>query len=146
MIGSVTIAGREVAVTLPRMAWRLRVMGACGTLGEKPSTVDFAALCCAAIGLCWSGPGAPLSRFELLGRDPIRYGEAVLEELMASGVPLADVFEPGRLLIDQIVASMPREEAVEAAAGPSGVTKGAPTPSSSPSASSGSVTPSTSTG
>lgn len=143
---SVTLAGKEIATALPRMAWRLRVLEACRTVGEKPSTLDFAALCCAAIGLCWTGPGAPLARFELHGRDPIRYGEAVLDELLAAAVPLVAVFEPGRALIDQIVASMPREEAVEAAAHPSGVTMGAPTPSSSPSASPGSVTPSTSTG
>lgn len=132
-------------MALPRMATRYRLIRAWASLGKSPDGVDVVALCAAAIGLCWDGPGGPALTLESRGRDVIRYGEDVLEWLLVHGRTVGAIVAEGRPLLDQIAESLPREGAVQAAADPSEGTVASSTLSSSASASSGSEIPSTST-
>lgn len=134
-------------MALPRMATRYRLLRAFAGLGDAPDGVDVLALCSAAIGLCWDGPGGPPVTLEQHRRDVLRYGEDVLDWLVTQQRrTVAQIVAEGRPLLDAVAESLPREEAVQAAADPSEGTGGTSTSSSSASASSGSEIPSTSTG
>ena len=70
----------------------------------------------AALGACW---GAKPLKATLAGckYDMLAYGGAVVDELVALGVPESDVSAAGSKAVDIIVASLPREEEVATAEG-----------------------------
>jgi len=143
------LGGHEITLELPRMAVRYRLLGAWSSLGTSPSGIDAAMVCSAAIGLCWSGRNGPPTRLEEHRRDVVAYGEAVFEWLLGQGVPFGDIAAAIPAVaahVERIAESLPREEAVQAAADPTGATGGSSTPSSSALEPSGSGIPSTSTG
>jgi len=79
----------------------------------------------AALGTCWGGK--PLkSTLASCKYDTLAYGGAVVDELVALGIPEADIYDAGGKAIEMIVSSMPREEAVATA---EGFTEAAPEPS-----------------
>lgn len=49
----------------------------------------------AALGLCWRGPTAPKARLAQHKFDALSYGGAVMDELVARGVPVADIMNAG---------------------------------------------------
>ena len=49
----------------------------------------------AALALCWDGPKPPRARLAGHRFDPLAFGGAVLDELVARGVPLPEVIGAG---------------------------------------------------
>jgi len=50
----------------------------------------------AAVGLAWRGPGKPKAKYD---SDPVSYGGAVLDDLVARGIPLDQIVQAGTLLL-----------------------------------------------
>lgn len=70
----------------------------------------------AALGACWGAK--PLKATpDGYKFNTLAYGGAVIDELVALGVPEADVYAAGSKAVDIIVASLPREEEVATAEG-----------------------------
>lgn len=102
----------------------------------KASEADFAAVLCAFVGLCWGDqdqalelvlhtgegprvltvpPGPPaLRKFD---RDPVAFGDAVLDALVRRGFEVKDVYDAGRAVRDLVIESIPLQSEVEEAAG-----------------------------
>jgi hypothetical protein len=66
---------------------------------------------CAALGVCWGSkplkvtPGA--HKWDMLS-----YGGAVLDELMALGIPESEIYAAGKIALDIILEAIPREDEV----------------------------------
>ena len=67
----------------------------------------------AALGACWSGKALKAK----YAYDALAYGGAVVDELMALGVPEAEIYAAGKIALDMVIESLPREEAVAQAEG-----------------------------
>ncbi len=81
---TVTLGGEEIAIKLPPSpAMRLDIFYAAGT------NVDRAA--CAALGACWHGEGRPPARYTRYQHKPLDYGGAVLDGLLARGLPYREI-------------------------------------------------------
>ena len=81
----------------------------------------------AALGVCWGGKSLKAT-YAGSKYDMLAYGGAVVDELVALGVPEAHIYEAGRQAIDIIVAALPREEEVATVAGFTEVQKEPSTP------------------
>ena len=65
----------------------------------------------AALGACWGAK--PLKATVAAHKyDMLAYGGAVVDELVAIGVPEAHIYEAGRQALDLIIATIPREDEV----------------------------------
>ena len=62
----------------------------------------------AALGACWSGKSLKAT----YKYDALAYGGSVVDELMALGVPEAEIYAAGKIALDLVIDSLPREEAV----------------------------------
>ncbi len=67
----------------------------------------------AALGACWGGKSLKAT----YKYDALAYGGAVVDELMALGVPEAEIYAAGKIALDLVIESLPREEAVAQAEG-----------------------------
>ena len=67
----------------------------------------------AALGACWGGKSLKAK----YAYDALAYGGAVVDELMALGVPEAEIYAAGKIALDLVIESLPREEAVAQAEG-----------------------------
>ena len=139
-IGEVKVAG-----WLPLLPQRFEVEAAyrralgfreadTGTIpSASASEPDFAAILCAAVGLCWGGeplelvlhtdtgprvivcPPGPtaLRRFD---RDLVGFGDAVLDALVRRGYDVADIYNAGRMTREAMLESIPTQAEVDDAA------------------------------
>ncbi len=139
--GTFQLGALVVPLALPPMLWRYRIVHAWGD--EDPWSM--AAIGAAIIGLCWGGPDAPEVSFAKHGRDVVSYGEVLYEVLLERGVTVKEMQNAANALIEVVADSLPRPEAIEAAAVPTGATKEPSTAPSSPSVSPGTGTPSPAT-
>lgn len=70
----------------------------------------------AALGACWRGKGRPKARYADHGYNPMRYGAAVLEELVARGVAPLQVLAVGGMALSLCFEGViPGEDEVAAA-------------------------------
>lgn len=74
----IDIAGQKVPLTEPSRKWR-RILRAPVGVGMNRELWQMACL-----GVCWGGPNRPAG--DANPRDVMRYGEAVLDDLIARGV------------------------------------------------------------
>ncbi len=108
------------------------------------SEADFAAVLTAFVAVCWGGEPLELTRHTADGpelvvvppspaairafrRDLIELGESAVDALTARGFKPREIFDAGRLVRDAVIASIPRQADVEAAAGNSEAPAGAST-------------------
>lgn len=88
MAHTVTLGGVEVELVAPTSAAaRWDVYGAATTNANRA----FAA----ALALCWSGKGKPRARLAAHKYDPLAFGGAVLDELVARGIAVPEVLGAG---------------------------------------------------
>jgi len=85
----VTLGGAELALVVPRsMSARYEVAGAALEHGLRAGG--------AALGLCWGGPNRPTADYARCRYDPLKYGGAVMDDLLSRGHDLAEIATAGR--------------------------------------------------
>lgn len=104
---SVEVGGKTVELVLPN-SFALRHEIALG------GATNWQRAIMAALGMCWKGPGRPKARYEAT-YDPMAYGGAVLDELVARGLRPADLWAPAAAAFHLIGASLIPESEVAAA-------------------------------
>lgn len=76
---------------------------------------------CAALGRCWVGPGKPAAKYEY---EPLAYGGAVMDELVARGLPVPSILaaagQAWRLVADGVLDLKVVEEAEKNSVAPKG--------------------------
>lgn len=116
-----TIGATTIAAKLPLFGNRFRLISAWQTaLTDEPDVDDFAAVSYAAIGLVWDDE-TPLDCPSLreCKRDVVAYGESVFDALFRRGFhDVAEIFEAGQLVRQEIYDSIPTASEVEEAADP----------------------------
>lgn len=140
--GTFRLGEQDIACAMPPMLWRFRLLKAFVDVDEWSR----GALYAAAIGMCWGGPDGPPEQLSRHRRDPIGYGELIFDWLLLQGATIAEITSAGAALINLLGESLPQQEAIDAAADPSGATKEPSTAPSSPSESPGTATRSPATG
>ena len=102
-------------VTLGRFTVTLKKPGSFTLAREVTMAVGTSAIrgLGAALGACWGGKALKAK----YAYDALAYGGAVVDELMALGVPEAEIYAAGKVALDLVIESLPREEAVAQAEG-----------------------------
>lgn len=59
----------------------------------------------AALGLCWAGKSPPTAQYQRLNWDPMAYGGAVMDELVARGLAWDEVYAAGMICLSKVVES-----------------------------------------
>jgi hypothetical protein len=74
--------------------------------------------CAACLAACWQGPGRPKDTYAQCKYDPLRYGAAVIDELVArKGVTMAQVMKAGMAAFKLLAPTVLTEQEVQSRAG-----------------------------
>lgn len=139
---SIELDGATIAGRLPLIPTRFRVVRAHtaaqgliydeetddwtrdeeGNIKTDPDPDAAGCVYAACLGLCWAAdePATPaLEPLRRFGHDLVRYGEAVMAELLARGIQLTEISMAGERVYNHIADSIPTRRDLEEAATPS---------------------------
>ena len=93
---TVTIGGETWKPRLPK-SFTLR-QDLIMAIGSNPRRAAAAAL-----GLCWAAKNPPSAQYQRNNWDPLAYGGAVMDELVARGLDWGEVYTAGMICLSQLV-------------------------------------------